>query len=364
MLSRWLLAFVLCCSLHADWAAVERKNFPILSDPEFRVAVASIRKPSPGYRWSDEEIAAVSDELRKLSSKAKLEQRLRVSRTYGRYADHVLVRAWADAAKGINNIIDVYETGKKPRYPLIDSPSFDVKSENYRRLLQIVTAVMEEEKTTLFFEPSLRYAMRLLEINKRDEAGRHEPLELGENRAAITRIKKIDWSKYPYTVIVVPGAGTDRLTWSMSPWGSLRAEIAARRYKQGKAAFILVSGGYVHPAQTPYAEAIEMKKALIADYGVPADAILIDPHARHTTTNMRNAVRQIFRYGIPTNKPALVTTDQFQSRYIEAPDFVKRCQDEMGHVPYKDLRRVSPFDLELIPVADALQADPSDPLDP
>jgi uncharacterized SAM-binding protein YcdF (DUF218 family) len=31
-----------------------------------------------------------------------------------------------------------------------------------------------------------------------------------------------------------------------------------------------------------------MKRSLMADYGVPENAILIDPHARHTTTNMRN----------------------------------------------------------------------------
>ena len=60
-----------------------------------------------------------------------------------------------------------------------------------------------------------------------------------------------------------------------------------------------MSGGFVHPAQTPYAEAIEMKKALIADFSIPQEAILVDPHARHTTTNMRNAARLLYRYAIP-----------------------------------------------------------------
>ena len=57
-------------------------------------------------------------------------------------------------------------------------------------------------------------------------------------------------------------------------------------YANGKAPLILVSGGYVHPNQTPYCEAIEMKESLVRDFGIPSDAILIDPHARHTTTNL------------------------------------------------------------------------------
>jgi uncharacterized SAM-binding protein YcdF (DUF218 family) len=41
-----------------------------------------------------------------------------------------------------------------------------------------------------------------------------------------------------------------------------------------------------------------MKHDLIARLGIPAAAILVDPHARHTTTNMRNAARLLYRYGM------------------------------------------------------------------
>jgi uncharacterized SAM-binding protein YcdF (DUF218 family) len=31
-----------------------------------------------------------------------------------------------------------------------------------------------------------------------------------------------------------------------------------------------------------------MKRQLVALFGIPESAILVDPHARHTTTNLRN----------------------------------------------------------------------------
>src|SRR2546421_6463835 len=51
-------------------------------------------------------------------------------------------------------------------------------------------------KAPLFFEPSLNFALKLLEINRRDEAGRYEPLEQGENKAAVRNLKNINWSDY------------------------------------------------------------------------------------------------------------------------------------------------------------------------
>jgi hypothetical protein len=163
---------------------------------------------------------------------------------------------------------------------------------------------------------------------------------------------------------VVPGAGGDRPDVPLSAWGRLRVAVAANRYHEGKAPFVLVSGGFVHPNQTPYCEALEMKRALMRDYAVPENAILIDPHARHTTTNLRNAARILYRYGFPFERKGLITTDLYQSRYIEAPAFNERCRKEMGHVPHRIVGRISSMDLEFLPQLDALHADFSDLLDP
>jgi hypothetical protein len=326
-------------------------------------ACADVECFAAPMRWSDAEINDVAAALRRLSV-PEMTERLRRSGAYVRYEDDLLASAWRHAAKGINNIIDVYGTGKAPRYPAIDAVSFDVKSEGYVHLLATAAGSLDEQEFQLFFQPPLRFALDLLEVNHRDEAGRHEPMESKDNAAAFRRIGAIQWKKYPYSAIVLPGAGSDRTTWRLSPASRLRAELAARRYKQGKAPLIIVSGGYVHPSQTPYSEAIEMKKVLVADFGVPAAAIIVDPHARHTTTNLRNAARLMYRYGVPFGAKALITTDRFQSQYIEGEAFAKRCDQELGYQPIKVLGRVSPFDLEFTPRLDSLQIDPMDPLDP
>jgi hypothetical protein len=312
-------------------------------------------------RWTPDEIATVSAALAGVNG---LDAALRATGLYQK--EPLLVSAWEGAAAGMNRIFDVYGLGKPPRYPAIDAVSFDVKSPNYGRMLEVIRAVMSEEPDghPQFFHAPLRFSLELLRANWRDEAGRFEPMEQGENRAAFERAKTLDWSRYKYSAIVVPGSGTDRPGQAMSPWGKARVTLAARRYKAGLAPFLIVSGGYVHPAQTPYCEALEMKKALIAEYGVPAEAILIDPHARHTTTNLRNAARLLWRYGFPWEKTVLITTDQGQSAYIEAPSFAERCRTEIGHVPYEGLKRISQFDLEFRPRLDALQTDPLEPLDP
>jgi hypothetical protein len=326
-------------------------------------------------KWSDAEIDTIGNSLRALYAangavKQIVDGPLRASgvlvRFHAKPGAELLAEGWMEAAHGINRAIDVYGTGQKPRYPEIDSVSFDVQSPEYRRLVQINAQILEEDQAsmTLFFEPSLRFALALMDANHRDEAGRLEPMEAGENAAAVRRMSSVDWERFPYSVIVVPGAGGDRLTWSFSPYGKARVALAAKRFHDGKAPFILVSGGYVHPNQTPYCEALEMKKSLIADFGVPGDAILIDPHARHTTTNIRNAVREIYRYGMPFEKKALITTDPGQSASIENPAFAKRCLTELGYEPQKLAGRVSKFDLEFLPVIDSLQMDPTDPLDP
>jgi hypothetical protein len=231
----------------------------------------------------------------------------------------------------------------------------------------MTAAVLLDDASTmpLFFHPPLRFALLLMDHNHRDEAARHESMHEGENRAALAHLRSIrDWDRYPYSAIVVPGAGNDRPNWPLSAYGKMRLQLAAKRHRDGKAPVIIVSGGYVHPNQTPYAEAIEMKRALERDFGVPANAILIDPHARHTTTNLRNAARLIYRYGVPFAKTALITTDPGQSAYIEAPIFTKRCADELGYQPHQGLKRTSPFDLEFRPAIESLQSDPSDLLDP
>jgi hypothetical protein len=326
-------------------------------------------------RFTDDEIAeadraiaalfAANADLRKL-----VEGPMRASGMFVRYhalpAKEMLSHAWMDAVKGVNYVMDVYGSGKPPRYPAIDSIVYDPTAQNYARIVHGIESAMADDMKSLdlFFTASLQFALHLMDANDRDEAGRFEPLHLGENAAAVRHIPAIDWSRYQYTVIVVPGEGNDRPGVALSPGGRIRNMLAARRYHDGLAPLIIVSGGYVHPNQTPYNEAFEMKRSLMQDFGVPAEAILIEPHARHTTTNIRNAVRLMYRHGIPMDRPGLITTDLYQSRSIESPAFAQRCDRELGYQPHKLLRRTSPSDLEFLPLIEALHGDVIEPLDP
>jgi len=140
--------------------------------------------------------------------------------------------------------------------------------------------------------------------------------------------------------------------------------LAAQRYRAKLAPFIILTGGYCHPFQTPYSEAVEMKKYLTTRLGIPASAIIIDPHARHTTTNLRNAGRYIIEYGLPLDKPALLVTTVEQADNVISPGFERRNMKELGYLPYRDLKRVSEQDVEFFTVRNVLFRDPIDPLDP
>jgi hypothetical protein len=327
-----------------------------------------------GFLWTDEEIQAVSFALARLyeenaSVRKMVDGDLRSSGTYIVFekerGDDLLTHAWEINARGLNDVISVYGQGGAPRYPRIDSISFDVSSPDFQqRVSAMAGQISAEASTELFFEPSLRAALQLLTMNHRDEAGRHEPMESGVNEAAVTAVPSTHWDHYAYSVIVVPGAGPGDPNVALSEAGRKRVALAAEAYHAGKAPFILVSGGYVHPAQTRFSEAIEMKKALLQDYSVPEAAILVDPHARHTTTNMRNAVREIYRYGMPMNKPALVISDAAQIGYIAGQPFADRCLKELGYMPYRIVDHPSDTSLVFLPMAESLEQDPMDPLDP
>jgi DUF218 domain len=279
----------------------------------------------------------------------------------------LLAETWTLEAEGMNRVVAAYGEGKAFETSAIDGLAYDANSEDYREFLHQLArnAAANEADDAPFFASALEFSMGLLEANQRDEAGRFEPLETGENAAALARLKSIDWSRYGYSAILVPGMGPELQGVPLAPMGRLRVAAAAALYRSGRAPFLLLSGGYVHPRQTPYNEAVEMKKALMRDFQIPEQAILIDPHARHTTTNLRNAARILFRDGFPLDKPVWIASDIYQSEYIGSREFADRCSRELGYRPIRKLIRLSPNDLEWLPDYGAsLVLDPRDPLDP
>ncbi len=323
---------------------------------------------------SDADINAAADVLARMAApggqlNGVVRSQMRPSGLFQRHAsldDAAFMRAaWMETAAGINRLYHIYALGERPRYG-VDVMSYMPEDSTFRSMVLTVleTAIDEAPTYTLFYQPWSRVGLDLLLVNQRDEMIRYEPLDRGENRLANARAASLDWKKFIYTAIVVPGEGTNDSERGLSAIGALRVRLAARRYQRGLAPYLIVSGGHVHPIKTPYAEAIEMKKELMTRYHVPASAIIIDPYARHTTTNLRNATRLLFRAGAPLGRPVLVVTSQGQSASIEAEAFRKRNDDELGYQPMTVVRRLSPNDLVMTPNITSLHADPRDPLDP
>jgi hypothetical protein len=197
----------------------------------------------------------------------------------------------------------------------------------------------------------------------RDEAIRYEPLLAGENAAAAAVVETTDFDAFRFAVILVPGQGPTDETTALSPAGADRVDLAVERYRAGLAPFVLVSGGHVHPDRTVYSEAIEMKRYLLDVHGLPESAVLVDPYARHTTTNLRNAARTMASVGISLDRPVLVTSDPFQSVYIAA-GIEQRAVRELGYRPWRSLVALGPNDSCAILTRESLQIDANDPLDP
>ena len=322
------------------------------------------------FRLSDPTIEMVATELAGLAKHPEFKilasdmRRSGAFIKYSRQSDtEMLIAAWKDAANGMNRLLSVYCLGHDPLYKEIDKVSFDVTSEEYRKLLKVKIAEIKLSKDPLFFEPTLNFALKLLEANRRDEAGRYEPLEEGENNAGLHNLKKIRWSDYPYSFILVLGAGPADSA-RISQIGAKRADQAAQLFLQHRAPLIIFSGGHVHPMQTPFSEAIEMKQYVMEKFKIPEQSILIDPYARHTTTNFRNAARLAFRYGIPADLKAVVTSSEDHIASTTKESFRSRCLKELGYFPMEFINRISPVAAEFKPSVASLFFDANDPLDP
>jgi len=327
-------------------------------------------------KFSQEEIRRIGERLVQLYEtqkvlQAMVQNHLVRSGCYVNYAGtgdaELLKKAWEQDARAVNFALAVYgDRSRKPNYPSIDSISFDVRSKDYHYVLfDCANTVLEDvKKSKLFFMPTMDYALRVIEVNDRNRAADYEPMERNCNKLAFERVKTIQWQNYKYSVILVPGEGPEVREEALSGIGMLRCRVAAYRWKEGLAPFIVVSGGKAHPYRTIYCEAEEMKKYLMETMHVPENVIIMEPHARHTTTNMRNCVRLIFRYGLPMDKPCITSTTMEQSYYITDQEMQDRCKQELGYSPYSNGKRLSETEAEFFPLIASLQIDEDEPMDP
>ncbi len=265
---------------------------------------------------------------------------------------------------GINMIVRTYALGQPAMTP-IDGPG-TISPLDQQSRLQAADWIADTPRAgaSQQLDPSMDYALALLDVSDRIDAIGFEPLMAGANAAASARAKGLDWNRYRYSAMIVTGVGPEIEGEPLSPFGKYHLRLAARRFAQGDTAFIILSGGRAHPRATPFTEAVEMKKALIERYGIPADAIVIEPYARHTTTNLRNASRLLMQMGAPLDKDALILCNPVQSAYIESEKFTDRNAAELGYQPGRVVSRISPTELVFRPSRASARIDPRDPLDP
>ncbi len=136
----------------------------------------------------------------------------------------------------------------------------------------------------------------------------------------------------PWPFLVVPGY-TPRRGWrtgTLHPRAIERLARARRDLDARLAPAVIVTGGAVH---SPDNEAVLMREWLLAA-GVEARRVLVEPCARHSTTNLRNVGRMLLERGCA--EALVVTSDGAagQARYFGFPwisTFHLRCLHELGY---------------------------------
>ncbi len=278
-------------------------------------------------------------------------------------AEKLIQQIWSDITAGMNRIIDVYIAGQRPHYASIDSVSYDVTSQHYvKKVRTVLSSIASLSDKSSFFQQPMMLAVQILLLNKRNEAIRYEPLEQGLNKLSAARVSSLPWDNYTFSAILVPGFGPDKPGVRIDHRSVQRCRMAAGILKEGRAPFLILSGGHVYPAGTPFSEAVEMRSYLIDSLGIDPSFIIIEPHARHTTTNVRNAARIIYRFKMPDNKPILVVSDENQINMFET--LAQRCRKELGYVPYEREEKISINQVKFYPTKRAFQININDPLDP
>ena len=299
-------------------------------------------------RWGQEEGRAAGEALAEALIGSEIVARhLRASGAVALHAglddDGMIQAAWVDVYAGLDRLLDEHVGS-------LGAP-------------WLVGAIDEVHKPgEAFHVPGLALVGRAMDALGRDEPVRYEPLVQGENAAAMARAETVDWGAAPFALILVPGIGPGDLDTPITAMSQEHADQGAARWRAGLAPFIVPSGGHVHPFGTPYCEALEIKRYLMETHEIPEQAILIDPYARHTPPNLRNAARLALRVGVPVDKPLLLTTDLLQ--HIAVTTLGPRCEDELGYPCWAALSELTPRDncWYLNPVS--LHQDVSDPLDP
>lgn len=376
MIKRLILAAALAATLPAQaapaldkhWSLMAERMFPLVASiaPDKALAAVLAQRKARidacalaskclllAATWNETEMDAVAAAVP-------------ASRSAPGIADDGARAQVARELRGLNAILQIYGFGNQSRYPMIDGSVEKADSAGFKALVADAIWLADAGKNdpAVQLDPSIALAIALIDANERRDAVQFEPLDKAHNAAPFALARKTDWKRYRYSAIIIPGVGPDNPAITVSARSKLHLQLAARRFAQGDVAFIITSGAAVHPKGSQFVEAVEMRRTLVERFGIPFDRIVIEPYARHTTTNLRNATRRLHAMGAPLDQQTLIVANASQSAYISSPEFAARNPAELGFDPGTIGRRYSPYEVEFLPSAKSLRIDPWDPLDP
>lgn len=367
----------------AKQAVISNSSLKIIKDKYDRIfkefswaRYADIPSLGNALLLTSDDIFLVQQTLESMSETAEFKnliaKHIHPSGKYENYLElnnkYLLRVIWKESiAKGINTVLEQYLKGIKPLYPNTDGPKYELSSEVYKTLIaEQIDFINNETDSGLFYNRLVQFVIRVLEINERNEAVRFEPLTDGANQKTIANLNNINWSAFSYSSILLlgdsPNSPGDDI--NLSQGAKARIKYAVEAFNAKLAPVIIISGANVYPYQTPYFEAFEMKKWMMDNYQIEEKHIIIDPAARHTTTNLRNGSRLIFKYKIPSDKKSIIVTTKTQNDIIVAESFKHRCINELGFMPVKLGDRLNDTRLEFSPLVVSMQVNTLDPLDP
>jgi hypothetical protein len=329
-----------------------------------------------GLRWTSDEMVRARAAAGQLFDTypqvaAFTKERLRQSGEFSRYASRsdrdLFLAAWDDAHTGIDRITRVYGLGEAPYFADIDSAIYPVADRYFQALVAgtVVDIALTERADGLVWSVPRRLSMGLMVIHRRDDAPRQAALAAIENAPALARAAGLDWTEWTHSVILVPGHSPEIAYEPLNPNAKLRIRRGVELYRAGKAPFLVVSGGTLRPIGTETNEALAMKQYLMAAWNIPEDAIIIDPVARHTTTNIRNTARIMFDLAkLSRDMPETAMIAGNSVPYIASERFAARCRKELGYLPFSVVSRPDSEILIFRAEPMAEHRDATDPMDP
>lgn len=169
------------------------------------------------------------------------------------------------------------------------------------------------------------------------QSSRDQGNEIDINQENQAVIRYIQYFKENYQeelkVFIVPGyskSDVDKPV-GLSEIAKLRLNSLSKLLMKFPGSIVFLTGGNVHPDNTPFNEAIEMKKHIMKVHKIPEFLIAVDPNAQNTVTNLRNAGRFLRTFGI--SQGTIVTT-LVQNIYVSFPKltgFSERSKNLLGY---------------------------------